>query len=486
MICGGIAMVAGMIVPVADPIVMLVVVEAFLLLAPLVQRAINRKFDVFEPITGANVALFQMFVVRPLSNVAYGEYVWRGRNVHDLLPAAMGAAIVGTLALQIGYHFLSGSTVARLSSRMRSPVAAGGSSLAIPAALIVAGTLALVLVPQSTESISAYIYYIPMFLVPGCLLALAIGLSERRSLGVVLATVALLVGLAAWASTGQRSMVLLILLPFVAYALYLRRDRRPRVLVLVALGVIALPFVASFGDLTQGESVLDMASAVGRAAGGSSGLIKGFLVGPDTEMLSALSDEVASVPRYLDHQPGSAITSLVAQPVPRLLWPSKPRQADDLLNEYFFGSVGYAAGGAGAAYSLFGGFYFDSGIFGIATGALVVGLALRFGWEYFRQDTASPIRAMQIAAAMPFVIILMRGNVQDTLSRAMFVLVPLIAFEVVARPATRPWPRRFQPRARAASGGAKGRIEKRDAFSAVASVGSRRIASGRKQRGFSG
>jgi hypothetical protein len=428
-----VAVAAGAVVALAGPTTILVAVEAGLVTAPLVARFVRHRLDVFEPITWANAALFLMFVIHPVAHWAYDSYSFRGYDVKQALDAGLVVAVAGTAAIQLGYAIPAGRTIAAwlpsAPTELHRPGAASAYALGITA-LGIAGFVAF---PSVSQGASAYLYYLPMLVIPGALLLLAIGLRVGSASAVLLALFGVTAGFMVFGPSGQRAWLLVLLAPTLVYGVYLRRGARPGLLPLMMMLLITFPFLAAARDLSPGESLADLVGAVGQAVIATPQTIREFVLGPDTEMLDGLAMEVQAVPRDLPFHPGNSLASLVAQPIPRALWPDKPRQADDLVNEYLFGSVGYVVGNSGVAFSLFGGLYFDVGLPSVLLGGLACGVLLRLPWEWYRRHAASPIAALQLAATLPFVVILMRGNMQDTLSRALFVIAPILLLGVVSK-----------------------------------------------------
>jgi hypothetical protein len=433
-----VVIVIGAAIPLAGVMTLLVVAELALVAAPLALRAFRRRLDVFEPIVWANVALFVMFVVRPIAHWAYDSYSFRGYDLWQSLPAALAVAVVGTAAIQLGYAIPAGRAIGLRLPPAPSSFQRPGPALWFAVALVALGVVGYIAFPNPATAPSAYLYYLPMLLIPGALLLLVIGLQVRTAVVTLLAIVAIAGAFMVFGPGGQRAWLLVLLAPVVVYGVYLRRGVRPGVLTLLLLVPILLPFSAAARDAPTGGSLGELLDAAGRNAVAFPETMHDFVLGADTEMLDGLSLEVQVVPSQLGYHPGNSLLAIVAQPVPRVLWPDKPRQADDQVNVWFFGSVGYVAGGPGVAYSLFGGLFYDLGIVMVFLGGIVVGVPLRVVWEWYLRRDRSPVAGVVLAAMLPFVVILMRGNAHDTLARAFFVLVPILIGGWVSRRVIQP------------------------------------------------
>jgi len=428
----------SLVVSLADPAAILVVAIAGLVVAPLLARAGQHRFDIFEPIVWANAALFVMFVIRPVAHWAYDSYLWRGYDIGQALGGGLAVAAAGTAAIQFGYVIPTGRSIAARLPSVSTEFGHLDAALTYSLGFAVVGIVATVAFPKVALNASAYLYYLPMLVIPGALLLLAIGLRTRSPMAMLVAVLAVSGGFLDFGISGERAWLLALVAPALVYGLYLRRGARPRLVTVLLLLLISFPFLSAARDLHYGDSLADLVGATGSATISAPETVREFVLGPDTEMLDGLSLEVQAIPRVLPYHPGNSLMSLIAQPIPRALWPDKPRQADDLLNEFFFGDVGYSVGNAGVAYSLFGGLFYDSGLLGVLLGGLACGFLLRISWEWYGRHAGSPVATLVLATMLPFVVILLRGNTQDTLSRALFVIVPLLVVGFISHAAARP------------------------------------------------
>jgi hypothetical protein len=122
------------------------------------------------------------------------------------------------------------------------------------------------------------------------------------------------------------------------------------------------------------------------------------------------------------------------------VWPEKPRQGEDYVNDYYFADSYYVIGGAGTTYSALGGFYYDSGTAGVVIGMFLVGAALRALWSYYRHNATNESVMLIFAASLPLVLRVMREQPQGALALGLFVVVPLILATWIGarKPASRP------------------------------------------------
>ena len=81
---------------------------------------------------------------------------------------------------------------------------------------------------------------------------------------------------------------------------------------------------------------------------------------------------------------------------------------------------------AAAASSILGSLYLDSGLISVALGMFLIGALWSALWVWSRRYSNSVLAQILYAMGLPFIIILLRGTVTDTLGRALFLVVPLM------------------------------------------------------------
>ena len=207
---------------------------------------------------------------------------------------------------------------------------------------------------------------------------------------------------------------------------YLRRGTRPRVAGLLLGGFVAFILIVFFLEVRTVVDRHDPASTVFlRTATGLGRDWKKLILGPDTEMFSVSSLLYERTPERLPHRPGNTVTSLLAAPVPRQLWSDKPFSSD----QYIFSNIlpveaRYTR--AGTAPSMYGGFFYDFGFIGVAFYSFLIGVGARTLFEYFRANRSSAGVRLFYAASFPLIIILLRGNLTDTVPRALYLVGPVL------------------------------------------------------------
>jgi hypothetical protein len=419
---------------------LLLVALAGLLAAPVVSSLVKRSFDPFEPMAWAIACLATMFVIRPVSLIVFDELVYRERfALERTFDLALLGALVGVITLYLGYYSPLGRAFAR---RLPAPPSRSSTEgvVAISALLVAlglagyavfvaqAGVSAVTGVQADPTASTAYLYLAPFLIIPAGLALVKTGL-DRRAGGLVVIGI-LLAGLLALQLTpqGGRLWLLVLLASFGVYAL-LRPNWRPRLWLVFALLVPTLFLIVSMRELEAENGFRGFVEALETTWQSPADSARELVTGPDTEMFDALAVEMQVVPSQLDHSPGSALAALITHPVPRRLWPDKPFPSDSMLNEYLWD---VEATDASVAYSLLGGFYFDAGLLGIGIGMVIVGVGLRTLWTWFLLNRANDWVTVTYAAALPFVVVLLRGNLPDTFSRVLFVVVPLLVIAKLA------------------------------------------------------
>jgi hypothetical protein len=414
--------------------------------APIAARVLRRRFDPFEPIVLFALAYGAMFVVRPAAMLTDHHLAYDGprtsTDVSGTFSKMLVLALVGAVAFVAAYETSVGR---RLASGWR-----GLGDLATPRVVAVAlviggvGVASFVAFLASSSGLSSlslifrgrteelskdvtgttfYLWYSFFLLVPATLVLVAIGIERRRKL-------LLLAGFAFGALFLLRTIPLgarIALLPLLGGAFvffYLRRSRRPSVVVLAVLALVALVGSAFLSDLrgrgTRGESV---AQTVVRATRPHR-IVAPLVSGPDTEMAPVLAAALAQIPSKLHYTYGRTILGdLVARPIPRALWSDKPEPPRDKLIRSLW-PVERKKGGINPEFSVLLYFFWDFGIPGVVVGMLLFGVGARALFEYFRNYRHSTAAQLLYSLALWFVVIGLRNSPVDTFVQLVFVVFP--------------------------------------------------------------
>jgi len=275
---------------------------------------------------------------------------------------------------------------------------------------------------------TAYLYLAPLLLVPAALLlllsaSLTVSKANRRRWRVAafLLTTVLVVG---YLPTGSRIYILLAAAPYLMAFRWLTGRGYSGIQVSV-MASVAIVGILALRDTTPGNGPLENLRTVVAAPSTS---LQTFATGADTEMVDGLALAVQVVPDAVAHAPGSSLYTTLLGPIPRGLWPEKPVRADGRLNSYLFGAQGVRATDASVAYSIAGSFYLDLGAPGVVLGAWLLGVALAYlqGLGAAAVAHADGLTILIVAAAVPLIPVLLRGTLDDTAARALFVIGPLL------------------------------------------------------------
>jgi len=413
---------------------------------PVSLRALRGQLDLFEPIVIANLALGIMFVGRPLIDLTTGETYHLGYDVLVTFNETLLVAFIGILSFQMGYFSPIPAKLARCFHHPLLRFIPGKAAFAAWAyTLLGAGLFWIFLVQTGRSGIlffllsgrapgqdilfrstTGYFYQGLLAWAPAALIffALATTLGRRRYL-VPFALTAL--GLLVYVGTrGDRSNMLPMLLSISVFW-YLQRNRRPRMLTLVFGGLVAVSLLGFFREIrTVGLEARENAM-VSLMASLSSPIKQAgeILKGADAEMFDSLANELMVIPSKLPYQHGSTVTDILIRAVPRTLWRDKPLESNDsVVNKLW--PVHYTLSRASPAFSIIGPFYADSGLLTVVIGMFAVGVALRAVWIWFVHNRVNFTAQLIYSMALPFVVILLRGSIPDTLSRMLFMVIPLL------------------------------------------------------------
>jgi hypothetical protein len=282
-------------------------------------------------------------------------------------------------------------------------------------------------------SLSFYPWSAALVLVPAGLVLFALACERRQKhLWGAFIAVAVFVGLRAL-PTGDR-MVLLMFVGGVFVIFYLHRQRRPRVLTLVALGLAAIYLSAFLSDLrgrsTRHESVIATASNIGSRPGH---VWTRVVSGPDSEMAPVLAAAVAVIPSHEPHTFGmTMLRDVIERPIPRALWSDKPHSARDRLISLLW-PKDFARKSINPEFSILLYPYWDFGYLGVIVVLAAVGAGARILSNYGRFRTDDSLAQALFAASLWFVPVVLRDTPTEALVQAVFVIGPILGIMQLSR-----------------------------------------------------
>jgi oligosaccharide repeat unit polymerase len=415
------------------------------LVLPMGLRHIQGKLDLFEPLVLGNIAIGAMFVGRPLADLATQRTTHLGYNITSTFDQALLVVFVGILAFQFGYLSPFARQWARrmpAPSRFRPYRAAlaawlffllGGALFGVFLAKGGAiGLLFILLQGRATgnneifTSSTGYFYNGILMWAASALIFFALATAlKRRSNYLYLIAVALPLFIF-FGARGTRSQLLPLILAVPVFW-YLWKHRRPSANTLMIAAFIGLILIGWQREIRTAD--------IGARHNAGAVLIEAFasplkqlgdiFSGADDEMFDSIANELLVVPSKIGYRPGGSLGDLFIRSVPRPLWPDKPLETNDAVVNALW-SKHYALSRASAAFSIIGPFYVDSGLAGVTIGMFFIGMVLAGSWHWYRQHSYN-INAMLIySMGLPFVAILMRGTLPDTVARMLFMVIPLM------------------------------------------------------------
>jgi hypothetical protein len=420
------------------------------LIIPMGLRHISGRLDLFEPIILANIALGIMFLGRPLTDLLTGNMFHLGYNVAATFNEALLVALLGITCFQLGYFSPFGYIGARA---LPSPPVLRPRSASVAAWVyfIIGGLLFLVFLKQSGSlgllfvlmegrqpsnnelflGSTGYFYNGILMWGASALIFFAIAIVSKKRINwlwFALLTTCLLIF---YGARGSRSMMLPFILAIPLFW-YLWRARRPRLRTLLLAGLVGLLLIGWLREVRTVGNNRDFVGSFEQVLTSPVTTILNIVGGADNDMFDSLANALLVVPEQVPFQHGATITDLLIRGVPRPLWPHKPLESNDAMVNALWPEH-YAKSRASPAFSIIGPFYADSGLFTVALGMFLIGFILSMFWRWFQRHHSKPVAQLIYAMGLPFVIILMRGTIPGTLTRMLFLFVPLILLIWVTR-----------------------------------------------------
>ncbi|MGO9441316.1 MAG: O-antigen polymerase [Terriglobales bacterium] len=429
---------------------------ATLLALPIAARIGHHRFDLFEPIVPATIALAVMFIGRPLADLTTGSFVHLDHDFAAAFDTTLIVVTIGIACFELGYASNLSRSVTGFFPRAPRRFDMTKSVIFACVLIVLALTLfgifiatrggvallmALAEGRRSTDSSlfqssTGYLYQSIDALTPATLIFVAAGvLTSKRKfyLGALLTGAPLFLF---YAGHGSRSFALTLLLSGPVFW-YVWRNRRPRFRSLLVVSVIAVCLIGFVRQVRNVEVPHDRSEQLAASFSDPGGQAADILSGADAEMFDSLANEITVVPSQLAYSPGGCITDIAIRAIPRVLWVDKPLELSDSVVTTLWPEH-YQLSRASAAFSIMGSFYADSGVIGVAIGMFFVGVILAALWRWWQRNSGSVAATLTYSMMLPFVIVLMRGTIPDTLARLLFTAVPLFGLQMLQRIRLRP------------------------------------------------
>lgn len=431
-----------------------------ILLAPIAYRALQRRFDPFEPTVLFALVFGSMFLVRPIAVVVRQDYAYQAGVVSVDIRAGfeemLVVAVIGALGFVLGYALPAGRRVARrlprpprrYSGEVASVTAAtfAAVGVALFALFLVAGgggsALQLFLAGRSAglqqllvES-NKYLIFAPIVLLPAAVVLLALGAARRSVVTTCAGGVAALALVLVAAPTGSRSLLFPLFIGLAIY-FYLTKGTRPSLKTL-SLAILLALFLSAFigtvrtADVRQTVGIGPTFSAI---VDDPTEIFAPLVEGEDAAEATGLAALLALPSGSIEPANGRAVVGdLLVRPIPRSLWSGKPQPPRQKVTRALFGRYADTFL-ANPEYSVLLYPYLDAGHVGVLLLMLLYGVAARALYEYTMRHRASLIARLLFALSVPALIAGMRDSPVDTLARVAFLVVPLLLIFGAARTA---------------------------------------------------
>jgi hypothetical protein len=431
-----------------SPDALLVVATALVLAFPIALRAVQGRFDPFEPIFIFVAAYGVMFVVRPAAMLIDDDMTFmvaqRWVDLADTFRPTLVLGLLGAIGFVLGDALRAGR---RLAARIPAPpepdmrrVVIAAVSLWLLGAflygafLVQSGGLGLVLAGRSQalndayKQSSAYLYSAPFLMVAATLIlyAVALGNRSRRLMWAALGSAALLC--AVLGPTGSRTILFPLVLGM-GVIHYTTRGRRPTAVSLIVVTLLALFVSAILLDLrsSTARQQLGVAAAIEHNVKDPMQMFAPLTHEADAAEMPALAAALTVVPNEVPHAWGTGTArDVLARPIPRQLWPDKPRQPKEQVIETLWPGL-FELGVVNPEFSALLAFYIDGSYPGALIGMMLYGLLAAALYHWFRANATNIGARAIFAAGLPFIVSGARDTPVDTLMRVGFVAVPVLA-----------------------------------------------------------
>jgi hypothetical protein len=426
-----------------SPATILVAGLGLVLALPLVWRGVARRFDPFEPVVLFVLAYGAMFVARPASMLVRGDLSYGGVDLRQKFPIATALAFVGGVAFLCGYELRAGAALARrfppprrIETRAAVAWSIALTTLAALALLVLITRFSglsgfrILFSGRSREvdrlsADSSYVWYGLKLVVPAALCLFALALRERTRRIVLASALLIAASLLVTVPVGSR-IFLLPLLGGIFVFFYVNRRTRPSLVLLIVLAIAALMTSYVLALLRDTRYRHDALPIVATLVHRPYEMFHPILEGNDGEMAPVLAGALTVVPERLHHRYGGAVFGdLLTRPIPRGVWPGKPKPAGIEIVAAVWPSIKNFNPAISPLLFL----YWDFGIAGVVAGMALFGIGCRTLYEWFLRHRDSFAAQLIFAVALWFVVPGVRNDPVDTIVFASFVVLPLVLLE---------------------------------------------------------
>ncbi len=266
---------------------------------------------------------------------------------------------------------------------------------------------------------SAYVYYLPLVLVPVANISLLSWLRSKNAADMALCLVASAIFAMRFGLTGQRAFVLYLLLSLAAIVL-LEKKRSPRLGSAAVAGAVLLVGVFYTLEIQRSELRGGAKLEVELSA---QAILGTLFEGGTTEMAPSMSALLATEGYLWQQRHGETIYTVLVHWVPSALWEGKPKTYDEDLYSRMFPEH-YAVDKANTQFSVLGDFYSDSGWLGVGIGLGLMGYSLQ-GFYLVARSRRSDLVMLSYAVTPALLLTTFRGNLALNFGIALFLVLPL-------------------------------------------------------------
>ena len=425
---------------------------AIAIATPIARRiAQRRRTDPFEPLTLATAAFIVLFLGRTAYDIATGNLSFAGGfDVSSAYRDALLAALVAIIGFELGYGLPFARAGARrlpaLAQRPGDALLIGAglaltlvAGIALGARAAVAGGFETLFLNRGEGSLDLggvpFISESVVITIPAVLLLWSVS-RRARLLGTLISAVPAAIILVASVPSGDRRYILQALFAAGVY-LFIRADRRPSaraigVAALAALFLVVTPLrAARSGDVDYWQSVT-------QALSDPAASVSELFQSGDTEMVDTVAFLIQNVGagHDIDWQYGmSFLTETVLQPVPRELWPDKPKPIRTQIIEANWGMTNGRCVSICPTFSVLGSLYADLGLVSVALGSLAIGFAFRAWYEYFALHRRSTLIRAAYAPTVFVAFYVWWSSLSVLVLAAGLFIAPIVLIALFARPA---------------------------------------------------
>jgi hypothetical protein len=415
--------------------------------------ALRGRLDLFEPLTWFAFMFLLIFVLRPASDLWRENFIYVGRLISPTFTKMLIAGLLAGTGFVIGYLIPAGGSLAQ---RLPRPPRVETRRL-LTWALIVLGValgffllffvdshgwrdpvdfffgrnkIRLQAVAATTTGTSKYFIVSILLMIPATLWLLAV--RERAGPDTRMGRLAGWAALAAIAvflvvnfPSGSRRYVVGLLGALAVYY-YLRRARRPSVLRIVVVAVVALTVISAVREVRFAGS---RDTAINPARWLPWNAVGTLLEGPDTSMAPALASEMLVVPSELGYTYGeTTFIEPFVTAIPRQLWHGKPPPPNqEILGVIWTHHRPCRFKTQCSTFSPFGESYRDAGLVGVFLFAILFGIFWRMVWQYYLRHRETVVALVAYSSILPFMIAWMHGNFILPAAQVAMILVAVIA-----------------------------------------------------------